>query len=159
MQLLGCLLGLAAAVVLYPGSRRLAEDLAAAGDRERTADLDTTDCDIVGKRLEDWQLEDPNGKDLETVRRIVDNIDARVLNLLDELGVPSNSRRARHPTRPGGQEWSSSCHCHPHSGRGGSCAATRRRGSSRLPPARFKASTLGAQPSPARRQTGSKLCL
>jgi glycerol uptake facilitator-like aquaporin len=39
MQLIGGLLGLAAAVVLYPGSRRLAEDLTALGDRERTADL------------------------------------------------------------------------------------------------------------------------
>jgi arsenate reductase len=40
MQLLGGLLGLAAAVVLYPGPRRLAEDLTSAGDHERTADLD-----------------------------------------------------------------------------------------------------------------------
>jgi glycerol uptake facilitator-like aquaporin len=39
MQLIGGLLGLAAAVVLYPGPRRLAEDLTALGDRERTADL------------------------------------------------------------------------------------------------------------------------
>jgi protein-tyrosine-phosphatase len=45
-----------------------------------------------GKRLEDWELEDPKGKDLETVRRIVDAIDARVRNLLDELGVPVTSR-------------------------------------------------------------------
>jgi protein-tyrosine-phosphatase len=41
-----------------------------------------------GKRLEDWELEDPKGKDLETVRRIVDDIDNRVRTLLDELGVP-----------------------------------------------------------------------
>lgn len=40
MQLLGGLLGLAAAVVLYPGSRRLAEELTSAGDRDRPADLD-----------------------------------------------------------------------------------------------------------------------
>ena len=46
MQLLGGLLGLAAAVVLYPGSRRLAEDLTSAGGRERTADLDATDLDL-----------------------------------------------------------------------------------------------------------------
>ena len=38
-----------------------------------------------GKRYEDWDLEDPSGKDLETVRRIRDEIDARVLVLLDEL--------------------------------------------------------------------------
>lgn len=41
-----------------------------------------------GTRLEDWELEDPKGKDLETVRRIVDDVDARVRALLDELGVP-----------------------------------------------------------------------
>lgn len=41
-----------------------------------------------GKRLEDWALEDPKGKDLETVRRIVDDVDARVRTLLGELGVP-----------------------------------------------------------------------
>jgi arsenate reductase len=50
MQLLGGLLGLAAAVVLYPDSRRLAEDLAAAGDRERAANLDATDLDPVESR-------------------------------------------------------------------------------------------------------------
>jgi len=40
-----------------------------------------------GKRYEDWQLDDPKGQDLETVRRIVDEIDARVLTLLKELGA------------------------------------------------------------------------
>ena len=36
-------------------------------------------CPIYpGKRYEDWELEDPAGKDLETVRRIRDEIDARV---------------------------------------------------------------------------------
>ncbi len=40
MQLLGGALGLLAAVVLYPGTRSLAEDLAQAGTRSRTTDLD-----------------------------------------------------------------------------------------------------------------------
>jgi arsenate reductase len=40
-----------------------------------------------GKRYEDWQLDDPKGQDLETVRRIVAEIDARVRTLLAELGV------------------------------------------------------------------------
>ena len=35
-----------------------------------------------GKRYEDWELEDPAGKDLDTVRRIRDELDARVRNLL-----------------------------------------------------------------------------
>ena len=38
-----------------------------------------------GKRYEDWTLEDPAGKDLDTVRRIRDEIDARVRALLAEL--------------------------------------------------------------------------
>jgi arsenate reductase (thioredoxin) len=43
-------------------------------------------CPIYpGKRYEDWELEDPAGKDLETVRRIRDEIEARVQALIDEL--------------------------------------------------------------------------
>ena len=43
-------------------------------------------CPIYpGKRYEDWELEDPAGKDLATVRRIRDEIDARVRHLLGEL--------------------------------------------------------------------------
>jgi protein-tyrosine-phosphatase len=38
-----------------------------------------------GKRYEDWDLEDPAGKDLETVRRIRDEIEGRVRALLVEL--------------------------------------------------------------------------
>jgi arsenate reductase (thioredoxin) len=38
-----------------------------------------------GKRYLDWELEDPAGKDVGTVRRIRDDIDGRVQQLLDEL--------------------------------------------------------------------------
>ena len=38
-----------------------------------------------GKTYEDWELEDPAGKDLETVRRIRDEIERRVNNLVDRL--------------------------------------------------------------------------
>ncbi len=38
-----------------------------------------------GTRYLDWELEDPAGKDLATVRRIRDEIDARVRALVDEL--------------------------------------------------------------------------
>jgi len=38
-----------------------------------------------GKSYRNWDLDDPAGQDLETVRRIRDEIDARVRNLLDEL--------------------------------------------------------------------------
>jgi protein-tyrosine-phosphatase len=43
-------------------------------------------CPIYpGKRYEDWELEDPAGKDLDAVRRIRDEIDARVRALVDDL--------------------------------------------------------------------------
>jgi protein-tyrosine-phosphatase len=43
-------------------------------------------CPIYpGKRYEDWELEDPAGKDLETVRQIRDGIDEHVRTLLGEL--------------------------------------------------------------------------
>jgi arsenate reductase len=43
-------------------------------------------CPIyAGKRYEDWDLDDPAGRDLESVRRIRDEIDARVQKLVAEL--------------------------------------------------------------------------
>jgi protein-tyrosine-phosphatase len=43
-------------------------------------------CPIYpGKRYEDWELEDPAGKDLDTVRAIRDQIERRVRTLLEEL--------------------------------------------------------------------------
>lgn len=41
-----------------------------------------------GKRYLDWQLEDPAGKDVDTVRRLRDDFDVRVRALLGEL-VPT----------------------------------------------------------------------
>ena len=38
-----------------------------------------------GKRYEDWELGDPAGQSLEAVRRIRDEIDARVQRLIAEL--------------------------------------------------------------------------
>ena len=40
-----------------------------------------------GKRYLDWDLEDPAGKDADTVRRIRDDIDGRVRHLLGELSA------------------------------------------------------------------------
>ncbi len=40
-----------------------------------------------GKRYEDWELEDPAGKGVESVRPIRDEIERRVRVLLEELGV------------------------------------------------------------------------
>jgi len=45
-------------------------------------------CPIFpSKRYEDWKLEDPAGQGIESVRPIRDEIRARVLTLLHELGV------------------------------------------------------------------------
>lgn len=41
-----------------------------------------------GKRYLDWELEDPSGKSVETVRGIRDQIEQRVRGLMVELGVP-----------------------------------------------------------------------
>jgi arsenate reductase len=40
-----------------------------------------------GKRYEDWPLDDPAGQPVETVRRIRDEIEQRVRDLLTSLGV------------------------------------------------------------------------
>jgi arsenate reductase len=43
-------------------------------------------CPIFpGKRYEDWELEDPAGKDITTVRRVRDEIRGRVEALLSEI--------------------------------------------------------------------------
>ena len=50
------------------------------------------ECPVYpGKRYEDWELEDPSGKDLETVRGIRDEIAQRVGALVQEL-VPAQPR-------------------------------------------------------------------
>jgi len=60
-------------------------------DAVRTADVVITmgcgdGCPIFpGKRYEDWELDDPAGQPVETVRRIRDDIQARVRTLLREL--------------------------------------------------------------------------
>ena len=48
-------------------------------------------CPIYpGKRYLDWEIEDPAGKELPTIRAIRDEIDARVVALLEELtGAPA----------------------------------------------------------------------
>ena len=77
--------------------RELALDVSRRAPRRITDDA-VRDADVVvtmgcgdvcrvypGKRYEDWQLEDPAGKDVETVRRIRDEIARRVDRLLAEL--------------------------------------------------------------------------
>jgi protein-tyrosine-phosphatase len=51
-------------------------------------------CPIYpGKKYEDWQLDDPAGQDLETVRRIRGELDERVRKLIGEL-IPEGTASA-----------------------------------------------------------------
>ena len=75
----------------------LGVDIAAEQPKVLTADT-VLDSDVVitmgcgdtcpifpGKRYEDWDLEDPAGKDITVVRRVRDDIRARIEWLADEL--------------------------------------------------------------------------
>ena len=44
-----------------------------------------------GKRYEEWVLDDPAGRDVADVRPIRDEIERRVLALLDQLGVAARA--------------------------------------------------------------------
>ncbi|MGH3705672.1 MAG: arsenate reductase ArsC [Agromyces sp.] len=49
-------------------------------------------CPIFpGKRYEDWDLEDPAGKELDTVRRVRDDIRARVEALIAEIAPAADA--------------------------------------------------------------------
>ncbi|MBN9326165.1 hypothetical protein [Cellulomonas sp. 73-145] len=49
-------------------------------------------CPIFqGKRYEDWVLDDPADLDLDGVRRVRDEIERRVHQILDQLGVGAHS--------------------------------------------------------------------
>jgi arsenate reductase (thioredoxin) len=51
-------------------------------------------CPIYpGKKYEDWELDDPAGQNLETVRRIRDELDRRIQQLIAEL-LPDNTASA-----------------------------------------------------------------
>jgi arsenate reductase (thioredoxin) len=83
--------------VAVDAMRELGIDLA--GQRPKLLESDAVrDADVVitmgcgdacpvypGKRYEDWELEDPSGKDLDAVRAIRDEIEERVRRLLSEI--------------------------------------------------------------------------
>lgn len=69
---------------------KLDYDLVAVADVVITMGCGET-CPVApGKRYEDWPVDDPAGQDLDVVRQIVDDVDARVRALLAEL-VPTRS--------------------------------------------------------------------
>ena len=63
-------------------------------ERVRAADVVVTmgcgdTCpDYPGKRYEDWEITDPAGRDLDTVRAVRDEIRDRVAGLLASLALP-----------------------------------------------------------------------
>ena len=68
-------------------STRLTNDVVQDADVVVTMGCGETCPVFAGKRYLDWNVEDPAGRDRETVRRIVDDVDARVRGLLFELGI------------------------------------------------------------------------
>jgi arsenate reductase len=63
--------------------RRLTDEMAESADRVFTMGCSIEDaCPAVVVAAEDWALDDPAGKDIEDVRRIRDEIEGRVLDLL-----------------------------------------------------------------------------
>lgn len=64
---------------------RLDADLVRAADVVVTMGCGETCPVFPGTRYEDWPVDDPAGQDLDTVRRIVDDVEARVRALLAEL--------------------------------------------------------------------------
>jgi protein-tyrosine-phosphatase len=71
--------------------KKLTTDAVEAADVVITMGCGETCPVFPGKRYEDWTVDDPAGEDLETVRRIVDDIDGRVRALLADLGSISQA--------------------------------------------------------------------
>jgi arsenate reductase len=73
-----------------------------------------------GKRYEDWTVDDPSGQDLETVRRIVDEIERRVRELLAGL-APADAPLSpmSWPASPAAVARARPTSAHPHGGTSG----------------------------------------
>jgi arsenate reductase (thioredoxin) len=67
----------------------LSEDAVRAADAVVTMGCGDACPVYPGKRYEDWTIEDPEGRSLDEVRCIRDEIDARVQSLLAELTAPT----------------------------------------------------------------------
>lgn len=61
---------------------------------------------LPGKQYEDWDLDDPHGQDIDTVRRIVDHVERRVTDLLNRVTAtaPALAPRPIRDTRLRGME-------------------------------------------------------
>ena len=67
---------------------KLDDEIVRAADVVVTMGCGDTCPYFPGKRYEDWKVDDPAGQSLDVVRRIVDDVDARVRRLIDELVGP-----------------------------------------------------------------------
>ena len=65
--------------------KALTRDMIASSDLAVTLGCGEECPYVPGVRYVDWPVDDPKGQDLGTVRRIVDDLDARVQALLGEL--------------------------------------------------------------------------
>jgi len=72
--------------------RLLTDELASEADVVITMGCGDACPVYPGRRREDWELDDPAGQDLDTVRRIRDDIDGRVHHLVNELLAPDRQR-------------------------------------------------------------------
>jgi protein-tyrosine-phosphatase len=68
--------------------KRWTDDILRAADVVVTMGCGDTCPYVPGKRYEDWELDDPARMDIAGVRRVRDEIEARVRGLLDDLAVP-----------------------------------------------------------------------
>ena len=67
--------------------QRWTDDTVRAADVVITMGCGDTCPYFPGTRYEDWAVPDPAGQDLEVVRAIRDDIEARVRRLLADLGI------------------------------------------------------------------------
>jgi arsenate reductase len=77
--------------------KRLADDMVREADVVITMSCGDACPVYTGKRYEDWDLEDPAGQDLETVRGIRDEISRRIEALASTLTGRSSASPAERP--------------------------------------------------------------
>jgi arsenate reductase len=73
---------------------KLVPDVVEAADVVITMGCGETCPIFPGKRYEDWTVDDPAGQDIDTVRRIVDDVDSRVRKLVADFGVTVDESEA-----------------------------------------------------------------
>src|SRR4030043_711465 len=65
--------------------KKLTKEMILEADLAITMGCGEDACPVVPNELRDWQLEDPHGKPIETVRKIRDEIQLKVKTLIKEL--------------------------------------------------------------------------